>query len=145
MVSLRERIATHEAGHACAAIVFGMPLVRASIIDCTVDCSGFRAPRTLASEFLVTFWLSGGEAEQAFFGVGEGSAGDLHTAGEYLVQKVGPLRLGVELDRYRSAARSLVTAPSTERRIRLIADAAALWKFAGRTDLRTRGRWLGLI
>jgi hypothetical protein len=104
-----------------AAIVLGMPLTRASIIDRAVDCHGFRAPRHLASEFLVTFLLSGGEAERAFYGTDGGSGADLHRAREYLLRKVGPLRLGVELDRFRGAARSLVRL--NEPRIRLLAAA----------------------
>jgi hypothetical protein len=98
-----------------------MPLVRASIIDCAVDCSSFRAPRDLETEIRVTFLPSGGEAERLFFGSDDGSAGDLRSARDYLARKVGPLRLGVELDRYRTAARSLVM--TQQHRIRVIADA----------------------
>jgi hypothetical protein len=87
----------------------------------------------------VTFLLSGGEAERLFCGSDDGSVADLRTAREHLAQRFGPLRLGVELDRYRTAARSLVTTPWARERIR--ADRrrlAALWKFGRRTDLRTR-------
>jgi hypothetical protein len=83
--------------------------------------------------------LSGGEAERLFCGSDDGSVADLRTAREHLAQRFGPLRLGVELDRYRTAARSLVTTPWARERIR--ADRrrlAALWKFGRRTDLRTR-------
>jgi hypothetical protein len=120
-VSLRERVATHEAGHACAAIVFGMPLIRASIIQCAVNCAGFRCSRDLATEIRVVFLLSGGEAERLFCGSDDGSAADLRTAREHLVQRVGPLHIGIELDRYRSAARALVTTPWARDRITRIA------------------------
>jgi hypothetical protein len=121
MVSLRERVSIHEAAHAVAALTYGVPLIRANLRE--VACASFRAPRGLATEALVVFWLSGGEAERLFCGSDDGSAGDLRTAREHLVQRCGPLRLGIELDRYRSAARSLVPAPSAQARIRLIADA----------------------
>jgi hypothetical protein len=58
-----------------------------------------------------------------FCGSNEGSAADLRTAREHLVRRIGPLRIGVERDRYRSAARSLVSSSSAQRRIRVIADA----------------------
>jgi hypothetical protein len=80
-------------------------------------------PHGLATEIRVVFLLSGGEAERVFFGSDDGSAGDLRTAREHLVQRCGPLRIGIELDRYRDAARRLVTSAWALQRIRLIADA----------------------
>jgi hypothetical protein len=85
---------------------------RASIIQCAVDCSGFRCPHDLETEIRVTFLLSGGDGA-AVLRRDDGSAADLRTAHEHLVQRFGPLRIGIELDRYRSAARSLVTASTS--------------------------------
>jgi hypothetical protein len=42
---------------------------------------------------------------------------------EHLAERIAPLRLGVELDRFRTAARSLVSVPSAQARIRMIAAA----------------------
>jgi hypothetical protein len=67
--------------------------------------------------------LSGGEAEPVFFGADEGSKADYATARKHLAQRFSPLRIGVELERHRDAARRLVTSAWAQDRIRLIADA----------------------
>jgi hypothetical protein len=131
MPTLREHVAIREAGHACAALTYGVALLRADLGE--VNCAPFRAPRGLVTEAPVTFWLAGAEAEKAFCGTDEGSAADLRTTREHLA-----LRLGVELDRFRTAARALVSTPSAQARIRMIAAAfAALWQFGRGANLRT--------
>ena len=103
-----------------AAIIFGMPLIRASIIACEVKCAGFRRPRGLVTEIRVTFLLSGGEAEKVFFATTR-RRGRSSAAREHLAGGSARWRVGVQLDRYRSAVRALVSAPSAQARIRLIA------------------------
>jgi hypothetical protein len=69
-------------------------------------------------------------------GTDEGSTGYYATAREHLTKRCSPLQLGIELDRYRTAARSLVTTPWACDGITRIA--AALLRYGSlRTDLRT--------
>jgi hypothetical protein len=109
--SFRERIAIHESGHVCAAIIFGVPVTHATIERAPhVQCSSFRAPHGLACEALLTFYLAGGEAEKEFFGASDdgGNRIDYQNARSELARQFGPLQVGFQLERYRDAAHRLV-------------------------------------
>ena len=67
--SLIERISIHEAGHAVAALVFGIPVVSVTIEhQPRLHRGRYRAPPDLALECLVTLCLAGPEAELEFCG-----------------------------------------------------------------------------
>jgi hypothetical protein len=68
--SIRERIAVHEAGHVIAAVVFGIPITRATIVeDPQVQCGRYHTDlANLALEANVTFYRAGRSAEALHFG-----------------------------------------------------------------------------
>jgi hypothetical protein len=126
MVS-RERIAHHEAGHCCAALIYNIEILNASIDALGpphVQQGSFRLPPHLHRESAGVFYLSGGAAEQLFFGtIPEGHDGaDIANCREYLLMNgVDVFTVGAEMARLRSAADRLVA--SERDRIRLIAEA----------------------
>ena len=60
MVSLRLRCATHEAGHATAALAFAIPIIRVSIADGNphLHRACYRAPHDCGLERMVVLCLS---------------------------------------------------------------------------------------
>jgi hypothetical protein len=125
--SLIERISIHEAGHAVAALVFAVPIIRVTIENDTphLHRGRYRAEANLALECMVTLCLSGPEAEKEFCGpISDNSDRvDYQMAYEYLARQLNPLQVGGELVRYRDAAQRLVRSAWARHRIRLLADA----------------------
>ncbi len=131
-----------------AAIIFGMPLIRASIIACEVNCAGFRCPRGLVTEIRVTFLLSGGEAEKVFFRNDDGGAADLRTAREHLAERISPLarrRPTRPLPQRRPCAGVGTVSASSHPPDRRLA--AAPWKFGRGANPRTGAMkiWTGTL
>ena len=109
--SLIERISIHEAGHAVAALVFGIPVVSVTIEhQPRLHRGRYRAPPDLALECLVTLCLAGPEAEREFCGpiTDNSDRVDYQMACEYLARQLNPLQIGAEFSRYRDAAQRLV-------------------------------------
>jgi hypothetical protein len=67
-MDLRRRCAIHEAGHAVAALAFGIPIIAVSIADDRphLHRGRYRAEANLALECMVTLCLAGSEAEKKF-------------------------------------------------------------------------------
>jgi hypothetical protein len=126
-MSLRERAAVHEAGHATAAITFGIPVIAVTIKNKPhLRSACYRAPHDCGLECMVTLCLSGPEAEKEFCGPisDDSDRVDYEMAREYLARCVAnPLQAAAELVRYRDAAQRLVRSPWAQRRIVAIADA----------------------
>jgi hypothetical protein len=128
MVSWRERVAIHEASHACVCILYNIPIVSISIDGDMPNL--FRdlwlAPAGLDSvQCMATLCLAGIEAEKAFCGSFDdgGNSDDVVMARHYLSRRFGPLQIGIELERARTAASNLVRSAWGERCIRRVAAA----------------------
>jgi hypothetical protein len=70
-MDLRLRCATHEAGHATAALAFAIPIIRVTIADDRphLHRAHYRAlDADLGLESIVTLCLAGPEAEREFCG-----------------------------------------------------------------------------
>ena len=127
MVSLRQRISFHEAGHATAALVYNIPIIAVSI-DADVPHlhrGHYRAPANFGLERLVTMCLAGPAAERYFVGpiTDGGDQPDIQMARGYLSQRFDPLTVGAEIVRLRDAADRLVRTLWVQDRIRWIAAA----------------------
>jgi len=127
-LSLLERIATHESGHVCAAIIYNIPIISVSITADTphLHRGNYRAPADIGLECMATLCLSGPAAEMFFCGpITDGSdEDDIAMAKDYLTRAgVNPLRIGVEFNRPRASAEALVRTPFARHRIPLIAAA----------------------
>jgi hypothetical protein len=114
-------------GHATAALIYGIPVVR---VSAAADDPHFlrgrcRLPPNLALECMTVLCLCGPAAEQLFCGpiVDGGDECDLAMAREYLAREFDPLRVGIELMRLRDAADKLARTPWASRRIQVIATA----------------------
>jgi hypothetical protein len=107
----RKREAYHEAGHAAAALAFGIPIVAVSIGDRPHLHRGTYRPRNvLELERLVTLCLAGPEAERAFFGsagyCGDGT--DQRMACSFLARGFAPAEIEAQLAHCRDMAARLV-------------------------------------
>jgi hypothetical protein len=127
-VSLRERIATHEAGHCVAAITYGVPIISVTVEDRPHLHRGrYHAPTPdLGREAMVVLCLSGPAAEELFCGrIEDGGDGpDLRMAREQVSRAIAdPLRVGIELARCRVAAERLVSSKFAQDRIKVLAAA----------------------
>jgi hypothetical protein len=128
MNTLRQRIAWHEAGHAVAAITYGVP-----IISITVDGDmphlhrgRYRAPSAdLALESLCVLCMAGAAAEEFFTGpiTDNAARDDYDMARSYLARYYDPVTVGAGLKQARDAADRLVRTPAVAERIKLIANA----------------------
>jgi hypothetical protein len=126
MAGFRERCAIHEAAHATAALILGVPLVSISDNDTPHMHRGrYRPPHDCGLETMVMLWLSGPAAEELFFGsiTDDGDLADYEMAREYLSRGLDPLHAAAELSRCRAAAERLVRSAWAQQRIRLLADA----------------------
>ena len=127
MVSLRERCAYHDAGHVCAALVLGVPVISVSIDDEPhMHRARYRAPHDLGLETIVVLCLSGPASEILFCGpiTDGGDEPDLQMARDHLSRAIAdPLRAAAELSRCCAAAERLVRSAWPQQRIRLLADA----------------------
>jgi hypothetical protein len=127
-MDLRRRCATHEAGHAVAALAFAIPIICVTIGDDVphLHRADYHAPHDCGLECMVTLCPAGPEAEKEFCGTitDGGDRTDYEMAREYLARSVAnPLQAAAELVRYRDAAQRLVRSPWAQQRIRLLADA----------------------
>ncbi len=127
-MSLRERKAIHESGHAVAALTHGVPIISVTIDDrAHLHRDRYRAhDARFGPEAIVTLCLAGPEAEKEFCGpiTDDGDRLDYETARRYLARSiVNPLQAAAELARYRDAAARLVRSPWGRQRITVIADA----------------------
>jgi hypothetical protein len=112
----RERIAYHEAGHCCAALIYNIEILNASIdysdaLGPHVRQGHFRLPPHLHRESAGVFYLSGGAAEALFFGsVPEGHMlADVANCRENLFSNgFTVFTIAAELTRLRAAADRLV-------------------------------------
>jgi hypothetical protein len=125
MVSLRQRKSFHEAGHCCAAIVYGIPVISVTITNDTPHLHRARycPPAGIGLECMTTLCLAGPAAEEFFCGpITDGSDRiDIEMARRYLARRFDLLRIEVELGRARDAAGRLVK--DQQQRIRAIAAA----------------------
>jgi hypothetical protein len=123
--------AIHEAGHAAAAIAFGIPIVSVSIEADPPHLFRGRyqaAQADLRLSRLVVMCLSGAAAEELFCGPGDnGGRVDRAIARGYLASRFDPLQVEVEMARLHGAAHRLVRTRLVSARIRVIA--AALLKY----------------
>jgi hypothetical protein len=125
-MTLSERNAFHEAGHAAACVAYGIPLVSATIADAYhpyVLPGNYRWRGRLAFENLVIMTLAGGEAETYFCGPHAGDTVDKQMAHEYLADHLDAAQIATVIKRLRFAARGFVRHPWAQRRIPRIADA----------------------
>ena len=126
--SLAERIVYHEAGHAVAALAFGVPIIRV-IVDSAAPAMhrGRYKPPTadIGVEVMATLCLAGPASEQLFCGeIIDGSdTTDIEMARGYLMDHYNAVRLGAALARHRDAAEKQVRTPWARHRIELIASA----------------------
>jgi hypothetical protein len=127
MMTLRRRIATHEAGHAAACLCFGAPIIRV-VINADPHChrGRWRSESDMALAHIAVVCLSGPASEIAYVGPITDRSDDVDyaMARTYLAEDgVDPLMIGVEFGRLRDAADRLVRTDWARRRICLIADA----------------------
>jgi hypothetical protein len=126
MTSFRERCAYHEASHATAAQILGVPIVSVSLNPPNMHRGRYTADRAFGLECLTVLCLAGIAGEELFCGpiTGGGDQPDLQMAREYLARSISnPLRAAAELSRCRTAAERLVRSAWAQQRIRLLADA----------------------
>jgi hypothetical protein len=127
LMNLRQRRATHEAGHCVAAITFAIPIIGVTIaVDVPHLHRGrYRPPHDAGLECVVTLCLSGSEAEREYCGpITDGSEQiDFAMARAYLGRQFDPLQIGGELSRCRDAAQRLIRSPWGRQRITVLADA----------------------
>ena len=124
--SLRQRTAIHEAGHALAAITYGIPVLSVTIDNApNMHRGAYKAAHACGLECLTTMCLAGIAAEEMFCGpiTDGGDEPDLRMAREHLSRSIAdPLRAAAELARCRAAAERLVSSEFAQRRIRSLAD-----------------------
>jgi hypothetical protein len=124
MPSARHRAAIHEASHAAAAIVLGLPVLKVTVEDGTYLQRGYYAPgHDRGAECLAIMCLAGSEGERLLFPAGDdgyGDSRDLDAVRRYL-RPDSELQFISEIARLRAAARRLVTAERAK--IEMIATA----------------------
>ncbi len=125
--SLRERIATHEAGHSVAAITYGVPIISVTVEDRPHLHRGhYHAPTPdLGFEAIAVICFAGIAAEEYFFGapIPDPAAieQDLQMARAHVTHCTNPLQVGVELQRASESAARLVSSPWARERIARLA------------------------
>jgi hypothetical protein len=118
------RAAVHEAGHAVACLVLGIPMIAVTIADgFYLHRDRYRPPHGLGVTALVTMCLSGPAAETALCGpiTDGGDRADIATARSYLGGD--EFATAVEMYRLQGSAARLVGSPWAQVRIRAIAAA----------------------
>jgi hypothetical protein len=128
VVSHRERVATHEAGHCMAAITYGVPVISVTVEDRPHMHRGqYHAPTPeLGFEAVAVICFAGICAAEMLCGpiTDDGDLPDLRMVREHITRSVSnPLQVGVELARHRDAAARLVRSEFARDRIRVLAAA----------------------
>ena len=120
----RSKAAYHEAGHVLGCLTFAIPIIEVRIDPPHLHRGRYQPPsRDLGLEAMCTMSLCGGAAERLIFPDSDGGDEiDLQMVREYLKPR-GALRMLGEIERMRTAARRLVSAPAARRRIEVIAAA----------------------
>jgi hypothetical protein len=127
-MSLQERCAYHESGHAVAALTFGIPIITVTIENDRPHLHRGRyhvSDADLGLESMMTLCLAGPEAEKEFCGPIDDGSGqtDYQMAREYLARSIAnPLQAAAD-SRYRDAAQRLVRSSWAQRRIVMLAAA----------------------
>ena len=127
MISFRERVATHEAGHCVAALTFGIPILSVTIDPPpNMHRGAYKAEHACALEYLTVLCLAGIAAEELFCGpiTDGGDQPDLRMARTHLAHAIAnPFRAAAELARCRAAAQRLVRSQWAQQRIAKLAEA----------------------
>jgi hypothetical protein len=88
-MSLLERIAYHESGHAVACIVFGIPIIDVNINSARLHRDDYRAPLVnFGIDAMTTLCMAGPEAERLFCGSCS-DEGDVAQARQILARVIG--------------------------------------------------------
>jgi hypothetical protein len=123
---LRQRICFHEAGHAVAALVFGIPILSVTLEPPRLLRGRMPSP---ALEHLLTLCYAGAAAESLHCGrcCDLGDKIDNEMARDYLLRMRGGgarfVEMGTQIELARTSAERLVATPWARRRVPLIARA----------------------
>jgi hypothetical protein len=126
MVSFKTRCAYHEASHATAAQILGVPIVSVSLNPPNMHRGRYTAEHAFGLECLTVLCLAGIAGEELFCGpiTDGGDEPDLRMAREQVSRAIAdPLRVGIELARCRVAAERLVSSKFAQDRIKVLAAA----------------------
>jgi hypothetical protein len=108
--ALLERIAHHEAGHACACILYNAAVISVTVAEGQGLVRRGPVPRGLPVEIVGVICLAGPAAEELFCGLPaaaeRGDRIDHEMAYAHLQRHVGPLRRGLEFERAHDSAKS---------------------------------------
>jgi hypothetical protein len=126
-VTTLERVAHHEAGHACVCILYNVPVISVTVAEGQGLVRRGPMPRDLPVEVVGTICFCGPAAEELFCGPAprgdRGDRIDYAMAYEQLQRRVGPLRRGLEFERLRDSALRLVRTSWAQRAIPALAAA----------------------
>jgi hypothetical protein len=120
--ALRQRICIHEAGHAAAALCFGLPIKSVSVSPPRLLRKRLRPP----AEAWLTVCFSGGAAERLHVGGGFDQCGELEDyrmAHRFLCERYPLVEVGVRIESAMVAAEGLVKTPWARARVPVIARA----------------------
>jgi hypothetical protein len=120
--ALRQRVCIHEAGHAAAALCFGLPILSVSVEPPRLLRARLRPPE----DAWLTTCFSGGAAERLHLG-GQwnecGEVADYRMAHSFLSGRYPLVEIGVRIDNAMVAAEGLVKTPWARARVPVIARA----------------------
>jgi hypothetical protein len=120
--ALRQRICIHEAGHAAAALCFGLPILSVSVSPPRLLRQRQRTP----AEAWLTVCFSGGAAERLHIGGGPNECGeieDYRMAHRFLCGRYSRIEVGIRIDTARVAAERLIKTAWARARVPVIAQA----------------------
>ena len=126
MVSFRERVATHEAGHCVAALTFGIPILSVTIDQApNMHRGAYRAEHACGLEYLTVLCLAELRVRSCSADRSPMAATNPICAwrARIFARHFDPLRAAAELARCRDLAQRLVRSVWAEQRIRVLADA----------------------
>jgi hypothetical protein len=120
--ALRQRICIHEAGHAAAALCFGLPILSVSVDPPRLLRQRLRPPE----EAWLTVCFSGGAAERLHIGGGFDECGeieDYRMAHSFLCGRYPLVEIGLRIDTAMLAAERLIKTAWARARVPVIAQA----------------------